>query len=291
MIDETVKTGDLRGLAARISTLETQAAGLTGQLDSLAGGLESVGAETGQVGEMSQTAVARLAVNAAQLDGLRAQIDALSAQSGTLAQRLEEAETAAATRAADAESAADRRASDASAAAAQAQAAAEARARIARTEAVLDEVAAAIDSGAPYADALGRVDEAAPAGLIATASTGAPTQPVLRSAFTPAAQAGIRAAALAVAEGGVPGKMWAGITSQFTGVPTVAVEGDGVDAVMGRAAARLTDDDMTGALDALSALPPAAAAPLADWTARATLRRDAKAALADWRAALIKTDG
>jgi hypothetical protein len=113
----------------------------------------------------------------------------------------------------------------------------------------------------------------------------------LRSAFTPAAQAGIRAAALAVAEGGVPGKMWAGITSQFTGVPTVAVEGDGVDAVMGRAAARLTDDDMTGALDALSALPPAAAAPLADWTARATLRRDAKAALADWRAALIKTDG
>ena len=45
------------------------------------------------------------------------------------------------------------------------------------------------------------------------------------------------------------------------------------------------------ALGALGGLSPEAAAPMTDWIARATLRRDAKSALAAWRAALTKTDG
>jgi hypothetical protein len=107
----------------------------------------------------------------------------------------------------------------------------------------------------------------------------------------PAAHAAIRAAAVADANGGTMDKLFAGFLAQFNGVPTTAVGGEGIDAVLGEASQKLSQDDVTGALAAINALPPAAAAPLADWTARAKLRGDAKSALADWRAALTKTDG
>ncbi|MFT4794689.1 MAG: TolA-binding protein [Paracoccaceae bacterium] len=290
-LGETLANGDLSGLAARLATLETQTAGLTRQLDSLAGGLKSIGAETGSVGEMSQAAVARLAANAAQIDGLRGQIDQMSQQTGALTQRLEQAETDAAARTADAEASADKRATDAAQAADDAKLAAEARAHIATINAAFDEIAASIDIGAPFADVLARVDAEAPTTLATAANDGVPTNAALRVAFTPAAHAAIRADALAKADGGAFDKLVAGVAAQFTGVPTVATGGSDVAAILGEGSSKLDDDDVAGAIDALTRLSLDAAAPLANWIAQATLRRDAKSALADWRAALTKTDG
>lgn len=290
-LDETLANGDLSGLAARLSTLETQMAGLTRQLDSLAGGLENVGAQTGSVGEASEAAVARLAANAAQIDGLRGQIDQIAKQTGALAQRLEQAETDAAARAANAEAEADQRAEAAAKAAADAKAAAEARARLATINAALDEIGASLDAGQPFADALTRIDDPAPDALAAVADTGVPTNADLRAAFTPAAHQAIRADAVARAGDGVADKLLAGVAAQFTGVPTVATGGGDVAAILGEASGKLGDDDVAGALGALGGLSPEAAAPMTDWIARATLRRDAKSALAAWRAALTKTDG
>lgn len=289
-LDETLANGDLSGLAARIAGLETQVAGLTRQLDSLAGGLANVGAETGEVGEMSQAAVARLAANAAQIDGLRAQIDQLSQQSGALAQRLEQTTADAAARTAKAEADAAASADAAAADATAVKAAAESRARMATINAVLDEIVASIDTGTPFADALTRIDAPAPDALVAAAA-GVPTNAALRAAFTPAAHEAIRADAVAGAEGGALDKLVAGVAAQFVGVPTGATGGDGVDAILGDASGKLADDNVAGAIATLNALSPEAAAPMADWIARARLRGDAKSALADWRAALTKTDG
>jgi hypothetical protein len=290
-LDETLANGDLSGLAARIAGLETQVAGLTRQLDSLAGGLANVGAETGEVGEMSQAAVARLAANAAQIDGLRGQIEQLSQQSGALAQRLEQATADAAARIAKAETDAAASADAAAADASAVKAAAVARARMATNNAALDEITASIDAGTVFTDALTRIETPAPETLATAAAAGVSTNAALRIAFTPAAHEAIRADAVAGAGGGAFDKLVAGVTAQFIGVPTGATGGDGVDAILGEASGKLAEDDVAGAIATLDRLTPEAAAPMADWIARARLRGDAKSALADWRAALTKTDG
>jgi hypothetical protein len=169
---------------------------------------------------------------------------------------------------------------------AESQAAAERAAEAARQRALAD-LRAALDAGDPYADALAEFDgETVPQALSASAGDGVATLAALQESFAPAARE-----ALAVARETMPAGEGAERVGNFLaaqlGVRSLAPkEGDSPDAILARAQAAVTDGELAAALDEIAALPEAARAPLADWTARARARVDAVTAVNELAASL-----
>lgn len=156
---------------------------------------------------------------------------------------------------------------------------AEAAAQSTRRDAALDRVAAALDSGAPFAASLSDLPDLPPA-LADHAATGIPSIAALRDSFPPAARAALEAALRANM-----GESWTDRVTSFlrsqTGLRSVTPrEGSDPDAVLSRAEAALATGDVATALAELAALPEAAKPALADWQAQAQLRLDAETALA-----------
>lgn len=180
---------------------------------------------------------------------------------------------------AQAVAAAEDRLKQAEARAAELAAQAEATAQATRRTAALDRVAAALDSGAPFAAALSDLPDLPPA-LADHAATGLPTVAALRETFPPAARAALEAALRANM-----GESWTDRVTSFlrsqTGLRSLTPrEGDDPDAILSRAEAALAKGDLSAALSELGALPETAKPPLAAWTADAQLRLAAEAALA-----------
>lgn len=152
------------------------------------------------------------------------------------------------------------------------EASAEETARQALARAAITRILVALDSGAPFEDALAQVqansDAALPDALVQTAAEGVPTLARLSESYPEAARAALAAAREDNDGGGV-----GGFLAKQLGVRSVAPrEGDDPDAVLSRVGAAVNDGRIADALAEAEALPEAAKSALASWSDQANLR-------------------
>jgi hypothetical protein len=155
-----------------------------------------------------------------------------------------------------------------------------ATAQAASARAALNRVATAVETGAPFGDALAEIGVTdLPAALMDAAENGVATAAqltqdypiVARSALTTA-----RAEGLSDDAGGLGGFLRRQFDVRFTSPQ----EGAGPDAILSRAEAAIKEGRVADALAELDALPDVARAEMTDWIARATQRADVLDAIA-----------
>ena len=121
----------------------------------------------------------------------------------------------------------------------------------------------------------------APPALEKFANEKPPTEAELRREFAAAARRAAAASRPQAANGSLGQRMWAEIASLVTvRAGDRVVVGAPASVVLDAARERVEADDLAGAVAALDALDPAAAAVMADWKARVQSLLDARAALA-----------
>lgn len=161
-----------------------------------------------------------------------------------------------------------------------------AQAQKALIRAAMSKIITAVDSGAPFADALGELrangDAQIPAILADNAETGVPTLAALQGQFAINARAALSAARSGSGGGGV-----SGFLQKQLGVRSVEPrEGSDPDAVLSRAEAAVRDARLGDALTEIEMLPDAAQAAMADWIALAETRHAATVAADELMSAL-----
>lgn len=156
---------------------------------------------------------------------------------------------------------------------------AEAKAQSLAKLAALRQIAAALDSGAPFRAALADLGAEAPA-VLADNAGGLPTLQSLQASFPDAARA-----ALEDARRADMGASWTDRIATFlqtqTGARSLAPrDGNDPDAILSRAQAALQSGDLPATLSELATLPEAAQPALADWQDQAQRRLEAVEAVA-----------
>lgn len=158
-------------------------------------------------------------------------------------------------------------------------AAAAAQEQLAR--AALARVMANLETGTPFADALGDVENSAdiaiPEILTATAAEGVPALTTLQESFDPAARAALAAArGSASNEDASVGDRLGAFLRARTGARSVEPrEGDDPDAVLSRIGASVGAGNIGDALAEVDALPEQARSAMTDWLAQAETRHQA----------------
>ncbi|SFJ26695.1 COG4223 family protein [Jannaschia pohangensis] len=140
-------------------------------------------------------------------------------------------------------------------------------------QAAQNQIALALQSGVPFADQVEILGDVPP-DLAAVADAGVVTQATLVAEFPPLAREALRLSRSGQSGGGV-GSLFRNAFNPRSLEPR---EGDDVDAVLSRVEAAVRGGDLAAALNEMDALPPEAAAPLADWRARVETRAAALAA-------------
>lgn len=241
-----------------VNQTDALSADITGQFESVDARLLEVEKRPSTDGTLSETA---LAAYQRELEDLRAD---MNAQQENVMSAAAQAEADLATVRAEAE---------------QLEQEALAAARSAAARAALNRVAAAVETGAPFGDALSDLGGDAPAALSDVADTGVATTAQLTADFPAAARAALataRSEGVSDDAGGLGGFF----RSQFDVRSTSPQEGSGPDAILSRAEAAVKEGRVADALAEIEALPEVARAELTDWTARATLRADVLDAIA-----------
>ena len=148
----------------------------------------------------------------------------------------------------------------------------------------LARIAAAIDSGSEFTEALAVVRETSgaeiPQELTDMAETGAPTLAQLQHEFPNAARAALSQATRDAAADGSISPLAAFFRTQLGARSLEPREGNDPDAVLSRAEAALGAGDLDTALAEIERLPQAGRNEMAEWVAKAESRRGALAALA-----------
>ena len=148
----------------------------------------------------------------------------------------------------------------------------------------LAQIAAAIDSGSEFTEALAVVRETSgteiPQELTDMAETGAPTLAQLQQEFPNAARAALAQATRDAAADGSISPLAAFFRTQLGARSLEPREGNDPDAVLSRAEAALGANDLDTALAEIERLPQAGRNEMAEWVAKAESRRGALAALA-----------
>lgn len=245
-------------------------------------------------------AVAPLADLSARLDALDeriTQLEAIPPGSGgdpAVLNRLQsQAEAAEADRArleADLAAAEARAAAEIAAAEDRARAAEEAataEARAAAREAAEQRLIAAIETGAPFGDALTALSEFGvdTAALGPVAETGVPSLVALQDAYPDLARDALSESLKETVGAGAGERFMAFIQAQVGARSLTPREGDDPDAILSRAEAALANGQIAVALDELGSLPEGGQAVFADWRARAEQRLTALDALDTIRSA------
>jgi hypothetical protein len=245
-------------------------------------------------------AVAPLADLSARLDALDeriTQLEAIPPGSGgdpAVLNRLQsQAEAAEADRArleADLAAAEARAAAEIAAAEDRARAAEEAataEARAAAREAAEQRLIAAIETGAPFGDALAALSEFGvdTAALGPVAETGVPSLVALQEAYPDLAREALSESLKETVGAGAGERFMAFIQAQVGARSLTPREGDDPDAILSRAEAALANGQIAVALDELDSLPEGGQAVFADWRARAEQRLTALDALDTIRSA------
>lgn len=152
------------------------------------------------------------------------------------------------------------------------------QANLALSRASMSRIVAAVESGAPFADAVVDLAETAdtdlPAALTDQAANGVPTLIALQDEFPDLARSALAAArqtAAAEGEGGV----LSFIERRLGARSVTPQDGNSPDAVLSRAEAALRNGQLTDVLTEIDALPTVSKDVLADWTAKATARNGA----------------
>jgi len=241
-------------IAAIRADLVSQTDGLRPTLDALATRVDALERAPAPDGSLSQTA---LAAWQSDIDTLRGSLADQSARIDALA--------------AEAQARLDATADDIAQISADAAAAADAAAR----RGALSRVLAALDTGAPFADALAEAGIDSPQ-LTALASTGAPSLPALRDGFPDAARAAMvvaRDEGLSGESGGLTGFL----RNQFEIRSTTPQDGDTPDAILSRAEAALGAGALDEAMAEVATLPEVVRAAMGDWLTQAQTRQAALA--------------
>lgn len=158
---------------------------------------------------------------------------------------------------------------------------AQAQAAATLTRAALGQIAAALDSGAPYPSAIAALAGADIAVVLTdNATAGLPSLQALQASFPDSARTALEAALRANM-----GESWSERVGNFlrtqVGVRSLTPrDGPDPDAILSRAEAALTAGDVAQALAEMATLPTPAQDALSAWRVRAQLRLDAQAALA-----------
>ncbi len=146
--------------------------------------------------------------------------------------------------------------------------------------AALTRIRTALDTGTPFAPALGdleRAGMAAPDALQDVAEAGVPTPGALQQSFAPAARAALAKARKSDDEQGTTG-VWSFMSEQLGARSLERREGPGTDAVLSRAEDDLRQGNLQAALTEVEALPESARAEMSDWAESARARMQAIAA-------------
>ncbi|MDG3041246.1 COG4223 family protein [Roseicyclus marinus] len=258
---------------------------VTDQIGALAGQIESATATLGSLADRVAVLEDRpvfsgdiTADSAAALEAataLEAELEAQRAAAEEQAATLQAAAEAAATAAAEAE---------AQAAAAVAEAEAQAAAALARAEAdaALVQLQVALETGAPFADALAALGEVTevPPGLGDLAASGVPTLGALQADFPALARAALPRALQEAAGDSMGDRLGAFVMGQIGGRSVAPREGDDPDAVLSRIGAAIEAGELDTVLTELAALPEGAQAELAPWAAGVQARATAVDGLA-----------
>jgi len=144
---------------------------------------------------------------------------------------------------------------------------------------ILAQIRAAIDAGGPFDTAIKEFDEqvghALPNQLRSLAQEGVQTYQELRDSFAEAARSALNAARDELNES--EGFMGIGnyLRQQFQARSVTPKMGDDADAVLSRVEQELRENDLTGALNELDALPDAARDQMQPWIDQARKRQDA----------------
>ncbi len=254
---EFTRTGD-----GGIDQLNTKVSELDARMETLAPAVDQFGQHLDQIVARLEALEARPIINvedggdamAAQLDAFRSELNGVTEAARA---EIEEAKSRAAEIVAEAD-----------------VVAAEAQRR-----AVLAEIGAALENGAPFANTLSKL-EAAPVDLVAVADDGAPTLASLRSAFPELARAALNEELDAPENAGTGEKLTAFLRRQTNARSLSAREGDDVDAILSRAESNLQGAEVSKALSELGALSEGSQAIFAEWILQAESRIAAVSAFA-----------
>lgn len=284
-------------VAVAVETQGTEIAALAGKVEGLSGSVSALEADTG-LDDLRTDFTARLDGYEATLADAMARLDQIDTRLAAVEKLAPEGSAAAqmAAEAYDRELKALRdmfagelakvEAAQADAAGLQAQAAEAAQAASGR--AALARVTAALDSGAPFAEALADLTtstgNAAPQVLADVADAGVPTLAALQDTFPAAARAALDASVRQGVESGEMSRFAAFLKTQLGTRSLEPKEGDDADAVLSRAEAALRQGDIGSALAELDVLDAAGQPAMAEWRAQAEARKaalDAVSALAN----------
>ena len=272
---------------ASVVTLQTQVAVLSDQVQALQADLQKADArlaslETAPAPQSDAGQIAALELrlttleskpmpagtDSAALDQLRAEVAAIKTNGAAVMSAQVQADLDAKVQATEAKLTAIEQS-------AQAQAAA------ILTRAALGQIAAALDSGAPYPSAIAALAGADIAVVLTdNATAGLPSLQALQASFPDSARTALEAALRANM-----GESWSERVGNFlrtqVGVRSLTPrDGPDPDAILSRAEAALTAGDVALALAEIATLPTPAQDALSAWRVRAQLRLDAQAALA-----------
>ena len=272
---------------ASVVTLQTQVAVLSDQVQALQADLQKADArlasletapapqsDAGQIAALELRLAAleskpmSAGTDSAALDQLRAEVAAIKTNGAAVMSAQVQADLDAKVQATEAKLTAIEQS-------AQAQAAAT------LTRAALGQIAAALDSGAPYPSAIGALAGADIAVVLTdNATAGLPSLQALQASFPDSARTALEAALRANM-----GESWSERVGNFlrtqVGVRSLTPrDGPDPDAILSRAEAALTAGDVAQALAEIATLPAPAQDALSAWRVRAQLRLDAQAALA-----------
>lgn len=148
----------------------------------------------------------------------------------------------------------------------------------------LESVRAALQTGAPYADAVARLREAevaVPDALANPAAGGVATIDVLQEQFPAAARSALRVALQDAPAENVVDRLQNFVRAQIGARSTVPREGDDPDSILSRAAAHIEAENIETALTEIEALPASAQQAMQPWLDQAQARVAAEAALPD----------
>ncbi|MEM9524116.1 MAG: hypothetical protein AAF982_09005 [Pseudomonadota bacterium] len=241
---------------ARSDLLDARLGAATGDLSSLS---DRVGAiERRPITDTGAEVAAAVAAFERRLEALRDRIDTLSDQFQTLNDQFTDRLAATERLGAETEAAIAR----------------------ARDAATLNALGTVLDTGQPFSRELSALEREAPPALADWAETGVPSLADLQSGFANAARSALIASIKVTAGDGAMDRFMAFLRVQTGARSLEARAGDDPDAILSRAEEAVRDGRLSEAIEILETLPPEGLAPMSDWIARTTARRDALEAFA-----------
>lgn len=160
---------------------------------------------------------------------------------------------------------------------------AEAAVNTALATAALDRIAAALVTGAPFADALDEIRQAGatPPPALDAAASGVQTVEALQDSFDAAARAAVAASLQAAPADSTTERLGNFLRAQVGARSLAPRDGDDADAITSRAGVAIADGDLAAAREELNALPEAGRRAMAEWLDALETRLNAQAAIAE----------